>query len=144
MTHFLQPSPVSGLLWLGTVSLVNITGLAGWFRLPSLSSFWLPSLAYGIKPQGPTPDARVQLPIHRQDPPVQHASIHRAAVPKCRPRALTPSTSISWVPGLQQAHKPRLGAEKDASSALVNIPTWKRAGHENKLRNKQQSKPSLL
>ena len=57
---------------------------------------------------------------------MQLASIHRAAVPKHRPRALTASTSISWVPGLHQAHdEPRLGAYKDASSARVKIPVWK-------------------
>lgn len=96
MTHFLQLFPVSLLLWLGNCQPGKYHRLV---PASKLAPFWLSSLAYGTKPQGPAPNARVQLPICRQALSSQHARVHRDAAPKHEPRAFIPSTRISWVHG---------------------------------------------
>ena len=144
MTHFLQPSPVSGLLWLGNCQPGKYHGLSR--LVPASKSVLFLAAQPGLQDRAPGSDSRCQgSAAHTQIGPTCAACQHPQS---CCTQVQTKGTHSfnQHFLGARSAAgtQAQVGSLERCKLCPVNILTWKGAGHENKLRNKQQSKPSFL
>lgn len=144
MTHFLQPFPVSGLLWLGNCQPGKYHGLSR--LVPASKSVLFLAAQPGLWDQAPVSYSRCQGSAARtQTGPAcaacQHPQSRCAQVQTKGTHSLKQHFLGSQSAAGTQA---QVGSLERCKLCPVNILTWKGDGHENKLRNKQQSKPSFL
>lgn len=144
MTHFLQLSPVSRLLWLGNCQPGKYHRLSR--LVPASKSAPFLAAQPGLWDRAPGSCSKCQgSAAHTQAGPVctacQHPQRCCAQVQTKGTHSLNQCLLGAWSasgtrgqPGSLQGHR----------LCPYESPTWKKAGPENRFRNKQQNKPSIL
>ena len=144
MTHFLQPSPVSGLLWLGNRQPGKYHGLSR--LVPASKSVLFLAAQPGLQDQAPGSYSRCQgSAAHTQTGPACAACQHPQS--RCAQVQAKGTHSLNQhFLGAQSAAGTRAqaGSLERCKLCPCEHPNLEESWSWKQLRNKQQSKPSLL